>query len=58
MGQVVPLQHIMLEIAHHGVKLGHGIADRRPGGEHHALAPGQLREVLSSVFVKLFSIRI
>ena len=35
----------MLKIAHHGVKLGHGVADGRSRREHHALSSGQLIDV-------------
>ena len=39
------LERVMLEIAHHGVKLSHGVADGRTRCEHHALAAGQLIDV-------------
>ena len=43
--QVLFLQGIMLEIAHHGVQLGHTIADRRTCSEYHAFAAGDLIEI-------------
>lgn len=52
------LQGAVLQIAHIGVQLRHRVADRRARSKRDALPSGQLREVLSSVFVKLFSIRI
>ena len=45
MSQTFLLKRVMLEIAHHGVKLGHGIADGRTRCEHHSLAAGQLIDV-------------
>ena len=44
-GQMVPLEHIVLKVAHHGVKLGHGIAHRRSGGKYHAFSSGQLIQI-------------
>ncbi len=38
-------QQIMLQIAHHGKQLRHAVADRRPGGKHHAPAAGQLVQI-------------
>ena len=32
----------MLEIAHHGVQLRHGVGDRRAGCKHNALIAGNL----------------
>ena len=39
------LKRVMLEIAHHGVKLSHGVTDGRTRCEHHAFATGQLIDV-------------
>ena len=45
MCQPLLLKRVMLKIAHHGVKLGHGVADGRSRREHHALSSGQLIDV-------------
>ena len=42
MRQMFSLKHIMLEIAHHGVQLRHGVRDRRTGCKHNALVAGDL----------------
>jgi hypothetical protein len=51
MGHVQFLEPLILEVALDGIKFGHTVADRRSGGEHNAPAAGDLREILSSVFV-------
>lgn len=45
------LQGAVLQIAHIGVQLRHRVADRRARSKRDALPSGQLREILSSVFV-------
>lgn len=45
MGHVQFLQAVILEIPLHGVKLGHGIADRGAGGENNTTAAGDLIHV-------------
>ena len=42
MGHAQLLQPVILEIPLHGVKLGHGIADRGAGGENHTTVSGDL----------------
>ena len=42
MRQMFSLEHIMLEIAHHGVQFRHGVRDRRAGCKHNALIAGNL----------------
>ena len=42
MRQVFSLEHIVLEIAHHGVQLRHGVRDRRTGRKHNTLVAGDL----------------
>ena len=42
MRQVFSLEHIVLEIAHHGVQLRHGVRDRRAGRKHNTLVAGDL----------------
>ena len=42
MGHVQFLQAVILEIPLHGVKLGHGVADRCAGGKNHATVSGDL----------------
>ena len=39
------LQRSLLEIPLHGIELRHGVGDRGAGGEHHALASGDLIQV-------------
>ena len=34
-------QVVVIQIALHGIHLGHGVADRRAGREHHIAAPGR-----------------
>ena len=41
-GHVQFLQAFILKITLHGVKLGHGVADRRSGGKDHATVSGNL----------------
>ena len=45
MRQPLFLESVMLKIAHHGVKLGHTVADGCACCKHHALAAGQLIDV-------------
>ena len=42
MGQILFLERTVLEIAHDGAKLGHGVADRSAGGEDNATTAGDL----------------
>ena len=42
MRQALSLQRAVLEIAHDGIKLRHGITDRRTGSKHNASASGDL----------------
>ena len=42
MGQALSLQSAVLQVAHDGIKLRHGIADRRTGSKHDAPASGDL----------------
>ncbi len=42
MGHVQFLQAFILKITLHGVKLGHGVADRGAGGKNHATVSGDL----------------
>ena len=51
MGQPLLPERSMLQVAHHGVKLCHTVRDRSPRGKDRTLPAGQLREILSSVFV-------
>ena len=44
-GQLFLLQGAILQIPHDRVKLGHGVAHRGAGGEHHAPASGDLVQI-------------
>ena len=45
MRQVFSLEHIVLEIAHHGVQLRHGVRNRRAGRKYDTLVAGDLINV-------------
>ena len=56
MGQPLLPECAVLEVAHHGVELRHTVRHGRTRGKNRTLAPGHLRERLSSVFVNFFFI--
>ena len=41
------LQSAVLKVSHHGIKLGHAVADRRPRRKNHAAPAGQFVHVLA-----------
>ena len=45
MRQTLTLDGVMLQIAHHGVQLGHGVGNGSAGGKDHALAVGHLIDI-------------